>query len=203
MKKLIIASLSSLLILSASVNTVVAAIETDIDTEETAVETDGEQVVIYEDKNKTITAEVPAEMKDQYLKDLQNPVFVEKELANLQQLKQARASSEPSVKYFRKDDVIRIVDNIDSSQDWTKYLGIPLGGRALSAAIKKLSGVSVSSALISAGIGVASTIKQKNEQWWKDSLIMILRGEINAVKQTITPNPGPGYPQVYRELERV
>lgn len=32
---------------------------------------------------------------------------------------------------------------------------------------------------------------------------MILRGEINAVKQTITPNPGPGYPQVYRELERV
>ena len=84
-----------------------------------------------------------------------------------------------------------------------KIFGHTIRGRALSAAIKKLSGVSVSSSLISAGIWLASTIKQKNEQWWKDSLIMILRGEINAVKQTITPNPGPGYPQVYRELERV
>ena len=191
--------------LSSSISVVahVHAYKTDADTEDIIQETQTEQVVVYEDENKTITVDVPSEMKDQYLRDLQDPAFVEQELANLQQLKQARASSEPSVKYFRKDDVIRIVDNIDSSQDWTKYLGIPLGGRALSAAIKKLSGVSVSSSLISAGIWLASTIKQKNEQWWKDSLIMILRDEINAVKQTITPNPGPGYPQVYRELERV
>ncbi len=191
--------------LSSSISVVahVHAYKTDADTEDIIQETQTEQVVVYEDENKTITADVPSEMKDQYLRDLQDPAFVEQELANLQQLKQARASSEPSVKYFRKDDVIRIVDSIDSSQDWKKYLGIPLAGETLAAAIKKLSGVSVSSALISAGIGVASTVKQKNEQWWKDSLIMILRGEINAVKQTITPNPGPGYPQVYRELERV
>lgn len=116
--------------LSSSISVVahVHAYKTDADTEDIIQETQTEQVVVYEDENKTITAEVPTEMKDQYLKDLENPAFVEKELANLQQLKQARASSEPSVKYFRKDDVIRIVDNIDSSQDWTKYLGIPLGG---------------------------------------------------------------------------
>ncbi|QTJ57142.1 hypothetical protein [Dolosigranulum pigrum] len=203
MKKLIIASLSSLLILSASVNTVVAAIETDIDTEETAVETDVEQVVIYEDENKTIMAEVPAEMKDQYLKNLQNPAFVEQELTNVQQLKQARASSEPSVTYFGKEDILRRVNAIDDTRNWLEYVDNPISSGLITKAVSALTGVGLIGAIAGAVPWTADQLMAQQESWWSESLEMILSGQISAVKMTLTPNPGPGYPQMYRELERV
>ncbi|CAM2863076.1 hypothetical protein DOPI104051_07335 [Dolosigranulum pigrum] len=168
-------------------NTVVVAIETDIDTEETAVETDVEQVVIYEDENKTITAEVPAEMKDQYLRDLQDPAVVEQELAKVNQSLQAR-SSDSSVYYWGKDKAL------------------VAGGITTDIAIQVVDILAKGSLIgyVASFLQIgASALRLRQERWWQESARMILLEEITAVKITIPPNPGPGYPQIYRTVERV
>lgn len=183
-------------------NTVVVAIETDIDTEETAVETDVKQVVIYEDENKTITAEVPAEMKDQYLKDLQNPAFVEKELANIITTNRSR-SSESSVYYWREDEVVAMANNLRGDNSFGKALAAGATADAINMLVKVFTGSGIMGGIATAiGIGV-NIIQTRQKDWWQESAILILRGKINAVKITITPNPGPGYPQIYRTVERV
>lgn len=67
---------------------------------------------MYEDENKTITAE----MKDHYLRDLQDPTVVEQELAKVNQSLQAR-SSDSSVYYWGKDKVLEMADSVAGSTD--------------------------------------------------------------------------------------
>lgn len=172
-------------------NTVVAAIETDV-----------EQVVIYEDENKTITAEVPAEMKDQYLKDLQNPAVVEQELAKASRSLQAR-SSDSSVYYWGKDKALEMVDSVAGSTD---IYALVAGGITTDIAIQVVDILAKGSLIgyVASFLQIgASALRLRQERWWQESARMILLEEITAVKITIPPNPGPGYPQIYRTVERV
>lgn len=140
--------------MSASVNTVVAAIETDIDTEETAVETDVEQVVIYEDENKTITTEVPAEMKDQYLKDLQNPAT------------NRSRSSESSVYYWREDEVVAMANNLRGDNSFGKALVAGATADAINMLVKVFTGSGIMGGIATA-IGIGANITQtRQKDWW-------------------------------------
>lgn len=203
-KKMIIASLSSLLLLSSSINTVVHvhAHEIDADTEDIIQETQTEQVVVYEDENKKITADVPSEMKDQYLRDLQDPTVVEQELAKASRSLQAR-SSDSSVYYWGEDEVVAMANNLRGDNSFGKALVAGATADAINMLVKVFTGSGIMGGIATAiGIG-ANIIQTRQKDWWQESAILILRGKINAVKITITPNPGPGYPQIYRTVERV
>lgn len=53
-------------------------------------------------------------------------------------------------------------------------------------------------------LGLAiSSLNSRQEEWRKDSYIMILEGRINAIRITMIENTVSEYPKVYRIVERI
>lgn len=71
--------------------------------------------------------------------------------------------------------------------------------------IEKAAQVLTKSDFIDVAIGIvtwgAADLMSRQQQWWNDFAMMILRRQIREVKLTITPS-GKDYPKIYRKLIR-
>lgn len=112
------------------------------------------------------------------------------------------ATSKSDTKYLYKKNVLNWVDSMDNSFNWSNYLSTPLTDVALGAAIKAISKSNFIGWAGTALSWSAAYTHAKQEEWWKDSAIMILKGKITGVKITITPNINGNYPKVYKSVKR-
>lgn len=83
-----------------------------------------------------------------------------------------------------------------------QYVNNPLGSAALAAAIRAITNSTITGTVATVLAWGAGILQSRQEAWWKDSAIMILRGRIRGVKSTVTSNRTGDYPKVYRTLER-
>lgn len=194
------------MLLSATVDTAVHAYETEISSEEVTPESKTEQVTLYDDGNKSVTAEIPTNVKEDYLQKLQEPTFRQNEIAIAQGYSSRTTIGDigqASVTYFNKSDVIKMVDSLDNGRDWLKFLDNPFTNEALNRLSDILLSTNLYSGIANFAAWAANDLKSRQVGWWQESLLMIARGDITAVKMTITPNTSSDYPKVYRTLERV
>ncbi|QNK86419.1 hypothetical protein H7992_14245 [Sporosarcina sp. resist] len=155
------------------------------------------KVVLYSDEDQVIISEVPKIYEQEYLAQLENPEFRSSEIRNSSGINTlTRAAQKPAyVKYMTKADVLKIVDHMDASFNWQYYISNPLTDTVIAKAVALLT----KNNFIGVSLGVlawsAADLANRQEAWWKESAIMILRGKITGVKLTVTP--GPGYPAAY------
>ena len=96
-----------------------------------------------------------------------------------------------------------MVDSLDNGRDWLKFLDNPFTNEALNRLSDILLSTNLYSGIANFAAWAATDLKSRQVGWWQESLLMIARGDITAVKMTITPNTSSDYPKVYRTLERV
>jgi len=90
---------------------------------------------------------------------------------------------------------------MNASGNWLRYLSNTLTDGALGAAARLLTGSNFVGAAVTVLTWGAADLMARQQAWWNDSAMMILRGQIRGVKLTITPS-GKDYPKVYRTLTR-
>lgn len=162
-------------------------------------------VTISSNDDESIIAEVPKSYEKEYKQKLKDEEFKESELEKANDTNETSslaASSSSSTKYLYKKDVIKWVDSIDNSVDWTKYISTPIADSAMGVAVGVITKNSFIGWVTTTLAWSASFAKAKQEEWWKDSAIMILKGEITGVKITVTPNKDGNYPKVYTSVKR-
>lgn len=161
-------------------------------------------VTLYKDEEQIIIAEVPELYAEEYIQKLEDENFRTQEIANSLGSSVNKADVESrstSVKYMRKNEVLRVLDSMDKSNKWLGYLSNPLTDLAIGKAAAVLSKNSVVGAVGVVLAWGAANLMGRQEKWWSDSALMILKGEITGVKLSITPS-GKDYPKVYRKLTR-
>lgn len=186
------------------------------------------QVELYSDDTKVITSEVPKEHVVEYQAKLEDPAFRNSEIQksvgpeeNLTAPTKLAASLSKSsispmavvqppsggtsgyVRYFRKAEVIRVIDSIDNKYDWPFFISNPLTDSAAVYAITRIAGMSNFTGIAATVTAwTASDLMNRQTSWWKDSAIMILKGTITGVKLTVKPNTTSNYPAAYITLVR-
>lgn len=159
-------------------------------------------VTLYSDENKTIITEVPESYAEKYIQKLENEEFKQQEIANSVQAKANFQTQSSTVRFMGEEEVLDVLDSMDSSYNWSTFLSNPITDAALARAVQQLT----KNSFVGFAVGVltwgAADLMARQEAWWNDSAMMILRGEISGVRLTITPS-GKDYPKVYRTLERV
>lgn len=163
------------------------------------------QVVLYSDEDQVITAEVPKSYEQVYLAKLVDPNFRNAEIqkssgSGVNTLAATTESS--SVYYMTKPDVIRMVASLDKSTNWSAYISNPLTDKLVTVAVAVITRSTVAGVVAGVMTWTTAWVWAKQEAWWKDSLIMILRKQITGVKLTVTPGPASGYPAAYITLTR-
>ncbi len=186
------------------------------------------QVVLYSDDTKVIMSEVPKEHVVEYQAKLEDSAFRNSEIQksvgpeeNLTAPTKLAASLSKSsispmavvqppdggtkgyVRYFRKAEVIRVIDSIDNKFDWPFYISNPLSDSVAIYAITRIAGMSNFTGIAATVTAwTASDLMNRQTSWWKDSAIMILKGTITGVKLTVKPNTTSNYPAAYITLVR-
>ncbi|MDN6166934.1 MAG: hypothetical protein L0J18_12355 [Tetragenococcus koreensis] len=158
-------------------------------------------ITLYSDENKTIITEVPESYAEEYTQKLQDKEFRQQEILNSFGSQSDFQVQSSTVRYMGETDILEMLNHLDHSRNWLQYVNNPLGSSALSAAIRIITGSNIMGALGTVLAWGAQELQTRQLNWWKDSAIMVLSGEINGVKSTITPS-GKNYPKVYRTLER-
>ncbi|MEK4868312.1 MULTISPECIES: hypothetical protein [Bacillaceae] len=178
-------------------------------------------ITLYSDDNQQIIAEVPKIHEQEYLKKLENSDFRSNEIRSSVSYnvpisissndglitpfanKGDEPGGQPYTKYFTKYDVFKVIDSIDNSRNWMSYASNPLTDAVVGAAVKVITKSNWLGALTAASIWAAADIVNRSNAWWKDSAIMIVRGQIKGVKVTVKPNPsGSNYPAAIRTYTR-
>lgn len=156
------------------------------------------QVVLYSDEDGVIMAEVPKSYEKEYKTKLKDSDFRNAEIQrSLGANTFAVTASTSSVYYMRKAEVIKMVDSLDKSFNWSTYISNPLTDVLVGKAVAIITKSNFYGALTGVLGWSTSWIAGKHEMWWKDSAIMILRKQITGVKMTVTPGPPSGYPAAY------
>lgn len=164
-------------------------------------------VTLYSDEDTIIIAEVPESYEEEYVQKLQNEDFRKQEIANSSDALETQsdfpiqATSSSTVRYMGRNDVLHVLDHMNASGNWLRYLSNPLTDGALGAAARLLTGSNFVGAAVTVLTWGAADLMARQQAWWNDSAMMILRGQIRGVKLTITPS-GKDYPKVYRTLTR-
>lgn len=152
------------------------------------------QKVIYQDENKII---IEVEAKDVYGQG----VYARKsnDTKVMSWYPEGRILSQSKL---YKSDIKDAVIRMKGTSFWSTAISNPVMDTVVTTLIGAIGGGTVGG-FIGAVIGwSASYILQKQESWWKDSLIMILEGDISYVQQTIIENPHE-YPKVFLIYERL
>jgi hypothetical protein len=158
-------------------------------------------ITLYSDENKTIITEVPESYAEEYAQKLQDKEFRQQEILNSFGSQSDFQAQSSTVRYMGEEDVLEMLNHLDNSRNWLQYVSNPLGSAALSTAIRIITRNNIMGPLGTVLAWGALNLQTRQLNWWKDSAIMILTGEINGVRLTITPS-GKDYPKVYRTLER-
>lgn len=158
--------------------------------------------MIDENDERTLLADVPANKVEEYKELLKDESFRQAEIAKIEKphARRKRATGE-RVYYWGKEEVIRALDAYDKNTGWLKFLTQPVPAVLLTLAqqiIKKNKFLT----WLGTAYSIASILISKDNEWWQESAMMLMRGQIRFIRMTLTPNPG-GYPAMYRKLERI
>lgn len=148
-------------------------------------------------------SQVPKVYEEEYRTQLKDPIFRNDEIRKSLGTAATVKASSSFVDYMTKSDVIRVVDSLDNSANWSAYISNPLSDKMVATACAVIT----KSAIVGTVAGVltwtTSWVMSKQESWWKDSAVMILKKQITGVKLTVTPNnTGSNYPAAYITLTR-
>lgn len=172
------------------------------------------QVVLYSNEDQIIMSEVPKIYEQEYLAKLEDPNFKKAEIQKslgVNALPETAsvnavvpyASPKPYVSYMKLPDVIKHLAAMDKSFNWSLYISNPLTDAVIGKAVSFITKKSIIGWIAGVMTWTASWVMSKQEAWWKDSEIMILRKQIKGVKLTVTPNnTGSNYPAAYITLTR-
>lgn len=208
MKKILVGALCSTILLGTALpaTNVFAATGEEQEVNFVYPEEQTVPITIYADEDTLIIADVPKSYEEEYLKKLENEEFRQNEIdKNISTNKNddlftTRAAT--TTKYMKKREILQVVDSIDNSRNWSSYYSNPLSDVALGAAVKAITKSNFITALVGATVWAAIDIQSRQEAWWKESAIMILRGQITGVKLQIKENTASEYPKVFRTLTR-
>ena len=161
-------------------------------------------VVIDENDERVLVADVPANKVEEYKELLKDETFRQAEIAMAEKphTRKKRAAGD-TVVYYGKEEILKVLDSYDKNTKWLQYISKPLTSAAKQAAKKLFKTHPVQTGLAAIGILAISSILTTHEKWWNDSAEMILNGQIRFVRLTLTPNTTGRYPAVWRKLDRI
>lgn len=169
-------------------------------------------VTIYEDSETIIIAQVPKSKEQKYLKEIQNEKYrnaeIQKYLGGINKnttegmtTNNTIYGSPDIVKYFGKYDVIQTLKAMDRYYNWERYLSNPFTDAAIGRIISLVSKNNVIG-WAAATLWTIADLSNRQEQWWKDTFIMIARGQARGAKLEITYNRFSNYPAAWIILSR-
>ena len=162
-------------------------------------------VVISEDEDRTVIAQVPQSLVEEYKENLKSESFRQAELNKLTVTTRATLPEgniiEQRHMYYKdvRDTVNRLAGydafkDVISSSDNRTILGKLLQAAGCGNAIAFCA-----KALMWAG----SDLLQREMNWWNDSLCMIVKRQISCVRVTHIENTKPTYPAAYLIIDRI
>jgi hypothetical protein len=162
-------------------------------------------IVVSDDENQTIIAQVPQKYAAEYREKLKNDEFKQEQIKMMTVSDDERALPEGKIiaqKYLYKSDIKKAADRVKEGA-FENFLTSMATGLAVEKLITLL-GVSNPWGLVGAAVSWAlEYIRVKPNDWWKDSLIMILDGQISSVRISHIQNLKPTYPAAWLILERM
>ncbi|MGM0523285.1 MAG: hypothetical protein ACQER2_04465 [Bacillota bacterium] len=173
-------------------------------------------VTVYEDSENIIIAQVPKSKEKEFLKDLKNKDYknatIQNHLNNINKntteinstnnMVYARSSNPDYVKYFGRSNVIATIDAMDKQWNWQHYLSNPFTDAAIGRIVYLVTGNSVIGWGAAVTTWSAAQLSNRHEQWWKDTFIMIARGQARGAKLSVTYNKTSSYPAAWIILSR-
>lgn len=174
-----------------------------------AHETNAEQtveIVIQQNGDSALTAEVPIDKADEYRAKLENPEFRAQEIAKIStsMVEDASVVTKPNgtrIYYYGKKETMQMLNSIEHSGRWTRYIDHPMTAAIIQAACNRIDKSGRLADFAEVLRVAASDLLSRQEKWWKESAKLIVRQKIHGVKITMVPNNG-GYPVMYRYIAR-
>lgn len=162
-------------------------------------------IVVSDDENQTIIAQVPQKHADEYREKLKNDEFRQEQIKMMSMPEDEKALPDGKLiaqKYMYKSDIRRATEKVQPG-----FFDSVVSSMTSTAAVEALIlffGVPNPWGLASAiGGWIMDYIRVKPNEWWKDSFIMILEGQISSVRISHIQNLKPTYPAAWLILERM
>lgn len=196
MKQLTALTLSFLFVLSFPLTTLAASNENP----EQLV-----NIVVSDDENQTIVAQVPQKYASEYRNKLKDNNFKQEQIKLMSLSQDNRALPEGNLiaqKTLLKDDIKLAADRVKPGV--FDSLITAMSASAAIDALMRLFNAPNPWGLVSAAVGWAlDYIQVKPNDWWNESLIMVLDGQITGVRISHIQNLKPTYPAAWMILERI
>ncbi len=163
-------------------------------------------VVILETDSQVIIAQVPADKVEEYQEDLKDPDFRQSQIDQCSPHSTTRALPDGEImaqRYMYRSTVENIVDSNLGQGYFASFLTGPVTDAAVAALIKKAGFSSVVAFAASALLWGINELRVKPDEWWTDSLLMIIKKQISCVRLSHIRNTGTSYPAAWLILERI
>ncbi|WP_415287912.1 hypothetical protein [Clostridium perfringens] len=162
------------------------------------------EVILYEDTEKTVIAIVNDNQKDSYINDiLTNPEFKQEELNKTNLNLRLPAGQIMSQKFMYKSDIQRTVDKYAGYGTFAKALSNPVTDATVAYLLKKAkfsNPWTFAATVLTWSIG---DLMNRQQSWWNESLLQILQNKIRCVRVTHIRNTTSNYPAAYLIIERI
>lgn len=124
------------------------------------------QVELHSDDGQIIIAQVPKSYEKEYRDKIKNSDFRKNEVQNSVRGSMLRATS--YVKYYRKAEVIKMVDYLDNSVNWTLYISNPLTDYLVGIAVNIILKSNFIGTAVAATAWTSADLSNRQTAWWKD-----------------------------------
>lgn len=162
------------------------------------------EVVIHEDNEKTIIALVDNSQKEAYLNDiLTNSDFKEGELNKTNLNSKLPAGQIMAQKFMYKRDIQKTVDRYAGYGTYARILSNPITDATVGALIKAAKFSNPWAFAATALTWSVGDLMNRQQSWWNESLLQILKNKIKCVRVTHIRNTVSNYPAAYLIIERI
>ena len=173
------------------------------------------QVVLYQDSSKTIISLVDKKQVESYKKDiLTNSNFKQQEINKIKLTQQGlnknnvALSTLPtgqimSQSYLYRSGIQSTVDRYAGNGTFAKLLSNPITDATVGALIKAAKFANPWAVAATALSWMAGDLMNRQQSWWNQSLLMILKKQISCVRVTHIRNTTSDYPATYLIIERL
>lgn len=162
-------------------------------------------IVVLDTENETIIAQVPQKYAAEYQKKLEDNDFKQEQIKMMIMSQNKRALPKGKIiaqKYLYESGIRNAVNRAQTGV--YESLIISMGPAA---AINRMKDILKASSFIEFALNVTAWaveyVRVKPEDWWKNSLIMLMEGSISCVRLTHIQNLKPAYPAAWLILERM
>lgn len=168
-------------------------------------------VLIYEDNQEIILAEVPLSKESDFREEIKNPERLQYYVDESRRNSMLRTPGNCKTKYHYDKDFLKVMSKLDHSFDYLAFITNPITGEVLkrtvafmkSTTATQLTGLGMFGFLASVIGWSGASLQARQAAWWKDSYIMWGEKEINGVKLQLCENiSGSSYPAAYRYITR-